>query len=800
MGNDGLNTNNILMYRINDFIKTADKKKGNNDGKIDNNETDAILYFKEMANNAYKSARINDETLNYAMGLYVTNPIDNGVPETISAYSEKEAYKIAKDGVNDLVNGKNKLQISHELKDEVTLDNIVEKLNAHFVNLENYQAYEELNNLVEKIKNKELTNKDDVKKLKKDLKKDGLTKFQKDVLDDFIKLAEQQVVINNEYKKLVEYYENIKNGRSEGLNYSEMQKDVKKHFKDNKFYKASWKMFDEYVINDSRNFINAERNEDIAEGSTSITQKAVKKDLKKEVQDGDRITKKQVRTDNKGNTIQARIQKRDRRREKLKNISLSEIKSGLKQETFDLLVRTGYLDDCILANGNYDLSAISDAISAGVGADVLMNDHNDNKLSEMDEVKENLRELLHNTNFDKNSTVHDLREFCHIDKDSRNRNIINLDGADAAIAGAVAAADRPLVVNANNITNFDLDLGLLGDGANVNEITKFFTNQGANVTQNGNILSINLENLNSIILHQDFIEILAGAGIGLATSLALQLIIGTKKDEKSCWDLSNFDPNKNKYKTFEEFKSFVKRNEPAIADAIIVWATPYYKKDSENWNTNFYADLLKISGNEILNCEEIRAALMSKPVDFEPNFRKAEIETKTTNNEISDCITYKRKANDTWTSIVQTYYPELVDEYGLYGANGAIRKLKIALATENGERNEDKYQKLLKATDLPEEICLPQCIAGKNIKADAVVPEQAKIAKENMATSEAYHAPLKFVGSATLVKVGTTTYIARDCQDTSITASGSSKEEALKNLKKITQVDKYDNEDELLKK
>ena len=797
MGHDGLNTSNILMNRINEFIKTADKK-GNNDGKIDNDETNAILYFKEIANNAYKNGIINDETLNYAMGLYVTSPIGNNAPETISAYTENEAYKIAKDGVNDLVNGKNKLQISYELKDEVTLDNIVEKLNAHFVNLDDYKAYEELNDLVEKINNAELTNKDDVKKLKKDLKKDGLTKFQKDVLDDFMKLAEQQVVINNEYTKLVEYYENIKDGRTEGLNYSAMKRDVKKHFKDDKFYKASWKMFDDYVKNDSRNFINAERNEDIAEGSTSTTKKAVKKDIKNEVQDGDRITKKQARKDDTGNEVQARIQKRDRRREELKNISLSEIESGLDKDTYNLLVRTGYLKEHKLGNGNYDLSAISDAISAGVGADVLMNDHNDNKLSEMDEVKENLRKLLNNTSFVKNSTVHDLREFCHIDKDTRDRSVIVPTAAvGGAAGGALAAIDRPLEINVKNYSNFEIDLGLLSvDDNTVNDLVNSLTNQGATVIQDGTSIKIDVTNINKLLINQDWTEILAGAGIGLATSLALQLIIGTKKDEKSCWDMSNFNPTKNNYKTFEEFKSFVKQNEPVIADAIIAWATPYYQKDSVNWNTNFYADLLKIAGNEILNCEEIRAAQMSKPVD---NSRRATIETKTTNDEISDCIIYKRKANDTWASIVRTYYPELEKEYGLYGANGAIRKLKVALATENGVLNQATYNELLQATDLPKEICLPQCIAGKNIKADAFVPEQTVISEDQMAKGEDYHAPLKFVGSATVVKVGETTYIARDCQDTSITASGSSKEDALNKLKEITKVERYDNEDELLK-
>ena len=797
MGND------INTGFINSTKKWADRVYGNNDGKLDNNDSaEAIDFFKQKVQEAKDSYRINDATFNEAMGLYVTSPIGNNAPETISAYTEKEAYKIAKDGVNDLVNGKNKLQISYELKDEVTLDNIVEKLNAHFVNLDDYKAYEELNDLVEKINNAELTNKDDVKKLKKDLKKDGLTKFQKDVLDDFMKLAEQQVVINNEYTELVEYYENIKDGRTEGLNYSAMKRDVKKHFKDDKFYKASWKMFDEHVKNDSRNSINAERNEDIAEGSTSTTKKAVKKDIKNEVQDGDRITKKQVRKDDTGNEVQARIQKRDRRREELTNISLSDIKSGLKQETFDLLNRIGYLEKCKLDNGNYDLSDISDAISAGVGADVLMNDHNDNKLSEMDEVKENLRKLLKNTSFAKNSIVHDLREFCHIDKDTRDRSVIVPTAAvGGAAGGALAAIDKPLEINVKNYSNFEIDLGLLSVNDNiVDDLVNSLKNQGVTVIQDGTSLKIDVTNINELFINQDWTEILAGAGIGLATAIALQLIIGSKKDEKSCWDMSNFNPTKNNYKTFEEFKSFVKQNEPAIADAIIAWATPYYQKDSENWNTKFYADLLKIAGNEILNCEEIRAALMSKPVDFEPNSRKATIETITTNDEISDCITYKRKANDTWASIVQTYYPDLVDEYGLYGANGAIRKLKVALATDqNGELNQKNYNELLQATDLPEEICLPQCIAGKNIKADAFVPEQTVISEDQMAKGEDYHAPLKTVGSATVVKVGATTYFARDCQDTSITASGSSKAEALENLKNITQVDKYDNEDELLK-
>ena len=159
MGND------INTGFINSTKKWADKVYGNNDGFLDNNDSvEAIDFFKQKVQEAKDNYRINDATFNEAMGLYVTSPIGNNAPETISVYSEKEAYKIATDGVNDLVNGKNKLQISFELKDGVTLDNIVEKLGDHFVNLKDYDAYKEMNELVEKINNVELTDKDDVKK------------------------------------------------------------------------------------------------------------------------------------------------------------------------------------------------------------------------------------------------------------------------------------------------------------------------------------------------------------------------------------------------------------------------------------------------------------------------------------------------------------------------------------------------------------------------------------------------------------------------------------------------------------
>ena len=78
-----------------------------------------------------------------------------------------------------------------------------------------------------------------------------------------------------------------------------------------------------------------------------------------------------------------------------------------------------------------------------------------------------------------------------------------------------------------------------------------------------------------------------------------------------------------------------------------------------------------------------------------------------------DEIAYKPKGGDTWKDIVDTFYPNLVEEFGMQGEQGAIRRLKKALSyNADGTFNEQTFKALLKSADLPKTMNLPAQIDG----------------------------------------------------------------------------------------
>lgn len=98
------------------------------------------------------------------------------------------------------------------------------------------------------------------------------------------------------------------------------------------------------------------------------------------------------------------------------------------------------------------------------------------------------------------------------------------------------------------------------------------------------------------------------------------------------------------------------------------------------------------------------------------------------NYELPEAVMTKEEVNDyhpietggkTWAGIVQTYYPDLVKQCNsqLYGSDGAIRKLKVALQDSSGGD-------LIKATDIPKTLNLPLEIDGVKINKDAEAPKE----------------------------------------------------------------------------
>ena len=86
---------------------------------------------------------------------------------------------------------------------------------------------------------------------------------------------------------------------------------------------------------------------------------------------------------------------------------------------------------------------------------------------------------------------------------------------------------------------------------------------------------------------------------------------------------------------------------------------------------------------------------------------------------------HKRKGGDSWKGIVEAYYPELAAQ-GLYGKDGAIKKLQRALCTKDGVFDKNLFNELIQKTDLPKEILLPSEVDGVKRKDGKVIAVKIK--------------------------------------------------------------------------
>ena len=233
-------------------------------------------------------------------------------------------------------------------------------------------------------------------------------------------------------------------------------------------------------------------------------------------------------------------------------------------------------------------------------------------------------------------------------------------------------------------------------------------------------------------------------------------------------------------------------------DAIYSLVDTYKKMYGNDWHTHYQQALRDMAGiGSKLNPEECLMMKYHKPepipepetitepepeTDPEPE-TEPETEPEACPAEIKDLtLTYTRQGGDTWKELVRAFYPCLEDDYGMFGKDGAIRRLKKALSyDDNGNFNQQTYNALLRGGDLPKTMRLPKEIDG----CERV--DNAKVTKTRVQGN----------GKARIQSGGNHTFIATDGCD-SRTATGSNRQEALNNLKAKTGKT-YTNEAELLK-
>ena len=257
--------------------------------------------------------------------------------------------------------------------------------------------------------------------------------------------------------------------------------------------------------------------------------------------------------------------------------------------------------------------------------------------------------------------------------------------------------------------------------------------------------------------------------------------------------------------TEENFEAYTERNKvenPEYAPIINALAACFVNEDGD-WDHEAYKDYLnvlagdgnKLNHKELLNglrsCSEIKPKL-----NVTKNYATVESSsTEEVKEEVDLTYIHRRKGGDSWKGIVTAYYPELVEAYGLYGKDGAIKRLQRALAVdENGVYDNAIFRAIINATDLPKEILLPSKIDGYARVIGVVVPVSITATERNGSGNGQYIAALERVGieEVSITRIpGTTTYVARDVNDSEKTASGSSKDEALKKLQETYPEKKY---------
>jgi hypothetical protein len=151
---------------------------------------------------------------------------------------------------------------------------------------------------------------------------------------------------------------------------------------------------------------------------------------------------------------------------------------------------------------------------------------------------------------------------------------------------------------------------------------------------------------------------------------------------------------------------------------MLLLASLLEKKYGPDWVNKMKEVLDKAAGNSpVLNCEEFTAIIpqLENELANRPDYVKLpevtivpEAETKAEAEAKADCsivwdeqksYEYNVKGGDTWVYIVTKFYPCLVKKYGLYGKDGAIRKLKNALEIDP-----------FKEKDIPKTLYLPRTI------------------------------------------------------------------------------------------
>ena len=732
-----------------------------------------------------------------------TNPETVTAPKTVTtpktvitpvAVSKKEAKRDEakiKDAVKDMV------------KQGVTPQEIMNELKSSYTNPQFASIINEVQEVLNIVNATNYNSKDDVKKIhdtaKKSLKAAGKWDgFHKDVLAALEDQAEANQ-IDKEFKVLLGKYKEVKAAcDNKGLapNFSEYVKIVKDEVKGQKSYtKEALDQLEDWARREAMSVA-----EDRLEASQGTSKRRIRKELRDQNTAGDAYQNDAIQDLKTERRIFARRNKAEARGEALSHLNKESLISELGKRGYQYnfvkkaaahkigrniydKLKSKYLEKIKNEDGTYDLSKLQDDLLNYVGQDYKVNQSkkDEDQMSEMFNIKVRLKDLTDEDFTDNETKV--LLNVLGFEREHKDhfpklgKAIVN--GIGGAIAGFTSVGE---IRQSQNVT---LTVEQNASKALMDQLDKAGVQYSTTELTKG---KVEIQIFQEQIVRPGVINALRGAGIGVLTSAMLDIILGNKRDEKSCFSVSDYNKDDPTYTDPEKYKKHFANTtkNKAKSDAMNTLVDAYVEKYGENWHSELHNTILKTAGiGSKMNPEECRVLRFQKPEAKPPVKPEQETPVKTeqdtpvkTEQEgkpeqcgvdiTDDTYTYRRRGGDTWGEIVRAYYPCLEDEKGL---SGAIRALKIALATdENGKLNRATYQALLKGTDLPKTMDLPAKIG------DCKRVDNAQVKKVKVHGG----------GRARIQHVGYTQYTATDGCDDRQKATGRTAKEAMTNLKKKT--------------
>ncbi len=696
-----------------DLKQLAYAKDANNDGYIGKEE---IEIFKQEA----LKLGLKSKHFTQAMGLYkagdaedatkassdVTTEFAEETPQEAKTRKDlraerkgqKECKEQVKKSIKNAVGNAVKVNDVHK-REVASLDNIVEALKIEYTQPYYAEIIKDVEAVVELVRGTEFDSKKDVNNIKKEIKKD-LNDFQKSIVDDLIELAKEEQ-IQKETQNLRTLYDGVrKDNEGKAENFSNFLKETKTKAEQynikGSYSDEAFKRLENELRIETAQLQENKRAAMVKNNSENVTGRLVKKDLLDQTAEGDKITKQEIKKDKAGNKLTARKLDIDRTAEDLEKITTKELVDELGEELVNKLGNS-YIpirdeNGKLLNDKEHNIRAISDTIAEAVGYDFWMN-RDDKNHSEMEKITTKLETLL-NVELTP-AEVKKLMDLCHVKTEPKDRNFARAL-VNSVIPGLVGAAAGGALGSAE--ISQRVSINVPSDEANkILDQLKDFSGVTSTLNSDG---TTTIRVLQSVEGCGPLLGALAGAGAGVAAGTIMSLIFGMENNEDSCFDTAT----KN-ITDIDEYAKHInndQKDNPQKAELIIALAKAYEEAYGEKWSEEYHKDLEKFSGNVTLNCLEFRggrlfAAKPEKPVEpVQPVVTEPKPVQKAVKSEVivgeKTSITYKRKGGDSWSGLIFTYYPDVLENHSL---KEAITALKKALGVDH------------KANDLPKEAELP---------------------------------------------------------------------------------------------